>query len=755
MTRSAYPDPNAAIVTAMICAGAVSAQFIAGKATRDALYLSALDVTSLPMIVVATAAFSIGLVALSSITLKRVTPAVAVPAAFVLNAVLLMLEWALADAAPASTARAVYLHFSGLGPMLGSGFWLIATDLFDPRTARRNFGQIAGVGTLSGLGGALLAERVAALHGVGAMLPILAVLSLVCAWQIRRLATSFGPRESTQSPRFRAAQAAGAVQDGSTEGATDLMPDSPQSGLRVLSQASYLRNLAMLVFLGTVAAALADYVFKVRAVAAFGNGDLLLRFFAVYYAATSLVAFVIQATASTLALQKLGLALTTSSPSVALAIGGLGAILFKDVWGAVAARAGEAVFRGSLFRTGYELFFTPIPSTEKRAAKSIIDVGFDRLGDAVGGALIWLLIFLPVAQQSVVILAASIVCSLAALLVAQRLNQGYVQTLERSLINRAVELDLGDVDDLTTRTTILRTIHSTQIPTRTRTGDTTAINSLTMADPEIQEILALRSRDRDRILAVLRDEEGVAGTLVPHVIPLLAWDPVADEAMRSLRRIVEERVGELTDALVDVNQPFAVRRRLARVFSTAVSQRAVDGLLLGLDDLRFEVRFQCGRSLAAILAKNRLVRIDRNRIFKVVQHEVSVQRSVWESHRLLDRVQEEESRPIFDDFIKDRTSQSLGHVFTLLSLVLPTAPLQIAYRGLHTTDPSLRGTALEYLEEVLPIDIRERLWPFLGDGPQQTRQTRSRDEILADLLRSNESIEMNLEELRRKAASGL
>ena len=76
MTRSAPPDSNAAVVTAMICAGAVSAQFIAGKATRDALYLGALDVTSLPMIVVATAAFSIGLVAISSITLKRITPAV-------------------------------------------------------------------------------------------------------------------------------------------------------------------------------------------------------------------------------------------------------------------------------------------------------------------------------------------------------------------------------------------------------------------------------------------------------------------------------------------------------------------------------------------------------------------------------------------------------------------------------------------------------------------------------------------------------
>jgi hypothetical protein len=87
--------------------------------------------------------------------------------------------------------------------------------------------------------------------------------------------------------------------------------------------------------------------------------------------------------------------------------------------------------------------------------------------------------------------------------------------------------------------------------------------------------------------------------------------------------------------------------------------------------------------------------------------------------------------------------------------VLPTAPLQIAYRGLHTDDPKLRGTALEYLEGVLPQDISQRLWPFLGRDQQRAPQdVRARDEILADLLRSNESIMLNLEELRRRVDKG-
>ncbi len=247
----------------MVCAGAVNAQFIAGKATRDALYLGWLDVTSLPVMVIATAAFSILLVAISSLTLRRALPGIVVPVAFVINAVLLVVEWALAEAAPAWTARAVYLQVSGLGPMLGSGFWLIATELFDPRTARKHFGQIAGVGTLSGLAGALVAERMAALYGVTSMLPVLAAVSLLCAWQIRQLALAAG-----QPVSGGPVLATSGLVQGPMEGATDLLVDSPQSGLRALSQISYLRNLAALVVLGTIAAALADYVFKVRAVEA-------------------------------------------------------------------------------------------------------------------------------------------------------------------------------------------------------------------------------------------------------------------------------------------------------------------------------------------------------------------------------------------------------------------------------------------------------------------------------------------------------
>lgn len=727
------------LMTAMICAGTVTAQFVGGKATRDALFLASLDYTTLPTMVIATAACSMLFVALNSSAVRRVPPSKLIPAYFAGSGVLFLAEWLLTARAPAVAAVIVYLHISGAGPVLGSGFWLIATERFDPRTAKKRFGQIAGAGTIGGLMSAVLAERVAALFGAAAMLPFLGAFHFLSAWQVRQLGAPSGAGPSKP-------------------GGSSAPAPATQSGLRVLAGSPYLRRLAAVVLLGTASAALLDYLFKAEAVTTFGRGGNLLRLFAVYYAATSLITFVVQTSASRFVLERFGLAVTTSSPSIALIAGGIGGLVAPGFQGMMFARAGESVLRGSLFRTGYELFYTPIPATEKRAAKSIIDVGFDRMGDAIGGGLIRVaLLLVPAASQYSAVLGLAMLCSVVAILAASRLNRGYIQTLEKSLLNRAVEIDLSDVEDATTRTLVLRTLKRPTADFALARSDESespappVVPPLLVHDPEVQELLLLQTRNRDRVSDLLRREECLTPMLVTRAIPLLAWDAVARDALFALQKVAEERVGQLIDALIDPNQDFVVRRRLARVFSVCVSQRAADGLVLGLDDLRFEVRFQCGHSLGAIVEKNPRIRIDRDQIFAIVQRETAVGRPVWESRRLLDAVQVWEGVPLVDDFVRDRAGQSLAHVFTLLSLVLPREPLQIAFRSLHTDDRYLQGTALEYLESVLPPAVRQPLWPYLEDRRPAVRSTRPRDEVLADLLRSNQSVLINLEELKRRA----
>jgi hypothetical protein len=722
---------RARLVAALLCAATVTGQFVAGKALRDTLFLTSLDVTSLPAMLVATSAVSLVLVALNGRMASRIVPAVLVPASFLLSSVLFLVEWSLRPAAPTASAVILYLHISAGGPLLASGFWLIASERFDPHSAKHRFGQLAGAGTLGGLLSAVVAERAAAWFGAPAMLPVLALLQFTSGILVRRLALG-----STAAHHRPQASAQGAA----------ATPASRRPGWKVIADAPYLRNLATLVLLGTTGAALVDYLFKAEAVDTFGRGDQLLRFFALYYAGTSIITFILQTSSTRAVLDRYGLGATASTPSLALLLGSLGGLLAPGFGSLLVARGGESILRSSWFRAGYELFYTPIPSEEKRTAKSLIDVACDRLGDAAGGTLVRIVLVLLPAVHTPAILLCAVVCSLGAMVAARRLNGGYVGSLASSLENHAGLVSTPPPSGGRTTRTLMRTLLRREAIGTGSVG--VAASAHPTLDATMTDILHLRSRDRARVVGVLAREDGLSAPLVPHVIPLLAWDAVSEHATFALQKVAEEYVGQLVDALIDPNQDFAVRRRIARVFSVCVSQRAVDGLMIALDDLRFAVRAQGGRSLLAILDRNPMLRIDRDRILDIVLKEVTVGRPVWEGRRMLDG---HASGSPLDAFVRDRAGESLAHVFTLLSLVLPREPMQLAFRGLQTDDGHLRGTALEYLDTVLPAAIRQRLWPFLEQTPPAT--ARNREEAIAALLRSNQSIMLNLEELRRRSAA--
>jgi ATP:ADP antiporter, AAA family len=726
-------DESRLMALAMTGAAAVTAQIVSGKATRDALFLTSLDYTSLPTMLIATSVFSLLLVALNTRAARRLAPSTLVPAAFAASGVLFVLEWLVRPLAPVPTAVAVYLHISCAGPLLASGFWLVSTERFDPYTAKRRFGQIAGMGTLGGLVGALVAERVGATLGAPALLPFLAFLQFACALLVRRLAQSLEPLP-----------AMAASLTSSTRG-TSSGQAPERSGLRVVAEAPHLRQLAYVVLLGTTSAALLDYLFKAQATETFGRGDHLLRFFAVYYAATSVLTFAVQVSSARPVLERFGLALSASAPSLALFVGTGINLLLPGFASLTLARGAEAVFRGSLFRTGYELFYTPMRADEKRAAKAIIDVGFDRVGDAIGGSLVRLTLLLAPALQGHAILLLAAVGSAAAVVASLRLKTGYIQTLEKSLRHRADGAGVLDSAESTSTLDIAAIQRYRVARPRTETFEAARMSREALP-ADVRDILRLKSRNRDQVMQVLVRQDGLSPTLVPHVIPLLAWDPLAEHAVYALRKVAEEHVGALVDALIDPNQDFAVRRRLVRVFSVCVSQRAADGLMFGLDDTRFDVRFQAARSLTEILEKNPTVVIDSRRVFDVIEREASVGRPVWESRRLLDGVSSSEALSPLDEFVRDRAGTSLAHVFTLLALVLPREPLQIAFRSLQTDDQHLQGTALEYLDGMLPARIRERLWPYL-ERRAAVRSARPREEVIAELLRSHRSITLNLETL--------
>ena len=733
----------------MLVAAAMIANHVGGLATRDALFFSNFDITALPVMLIGASLFSIATVVFFSRAMPRLSPQRLVPWGFGISGVFLLAEWGLISLNPRVAAVAFYLHLAVVGAFLISGFWSVINERFDPRTAKKRISRIAGAATVGGLAGGIVAERVAVLLSVSTMLPLLALMHFFCAWRLGALR----PLPGSGSP------------------GADRHPVSEvkASGFRIVAQEPYLRNLAVLVLLGTLSAALIDYVFKAHAVATFQQGEELLRFFAIFYMVIGLLTFVLQTSLGRVSLEKLGLAKTVATLPAAVIVGVLGVFFAPGLASASVARASEAVLRSSLFRSGYELFYTPISLRDKRATKSLIDVGFQRLGDALGGGTVRLLLFLgPQLAQSAMLISAGLIAGVG-LVVARNLHQGYIGALEKSLLNRAVELDLSEVADKTTRQTMVQTQVSLDLRALGLQGVQSVSSkdpadpgkevlkgeseaSTASLDPLVQQIVHLRSGKPQQIRATLAEAD-LEPPLVPHVVPLLAWDEVCREAIAALRQVAPRITGQLVDVLADPQQDFAIRRRIPRILSSSSSQRAVAGLWTGLKDTRFEVRFQSGRALAHLLEKNPEIKLDKDKVFSAVLREVAVGRRVWESHRLLDQLEdEEELAPLVDDFLRQRSSRSLEHVFTILSLALPKEPLKIAFRGLHTDNRDLKGTALEYLETILPEAIRKSLWPYLEDdrgGRSETSQ--SREEILAELMHSNQSIELNLAEILKKS----
>nr|MCU0228312.1 hypothetical protein [Bryobacterales bacterium] len=548
-------------------------------------------------------------------------------------------------------------------------------------------------------------------------------------------------------------------------------------------------TLASLVFLVTASAGLMDYVFKGSVAAAVGRGENLVTFFALFYAFSGLATFLMQSFVAPLFFQRFGLTQSLLALPIAYFGGVLSHLAIPGVPGLVLLRGFESVTRGSIYRSGYEVCYTPVSTREKRASKTIIDVGADRLGEAAGGLLLPGILVAGLAGIHTVILLLGCVLSALAGVLTYRMGRLYVSTLESNLIHRAREIaeEAEELPNFDAETVVMGSLagvavvreRNTEaaIPTRpddgqvgpalSRTpaslpaaanaGRSTQLASIDVEDPLLERAAILRSGDAARIRQCIAHPHAVDPLLAPLLVRLLAWDEVSPAVVRFLRAAPFPVEGLLADALLHRDEDFDIRRRVPRVLAARPCQLSAEALLLGLRDQRFEVRFRCGSALARITSLDGGLVLDSSRVLRAIERECFVSKTVWNSYRLLDRRDDAEDNAFFDEVLKDRTSKALEHVFTLLSLVLPREPLQIAFKGLHTSDPHLRGTALEYLESVIPESIRHRLWPvFEDDESQRDSETpaRSREEILADLRRSNQSIIIHLEKLRGASSAG-
>jgi hypothetical protein len=657
----AAPDP---LPFAIAAAGCLVAQLVLGKATRDALFLTHFDVARLPPLMAGGSALALLVVLMLSRAQALHSPGHVASRLCGIGAACLMGVWLVSLRLPGAAAILLYAYAAAMGAALVSAFWAVVNERFDPHAAKRLYGRIASGASLGGLLGGLIAWLSSHRLPITAMLPVMAGLTAAAGLTIRHLAAH--PAEA--APGKPAAPAASLL-----------------TGLRVVSEAGYLRVLAAVVALAATVEALVDYALKAHAAAALARPELL-AFFSVFHASAGLAAFAGQAIATRWALERAGLAGTMALAPGGVACAAAAALGAPGLATAVLARGGQFVLQSSFFRPGYELCFTALPAARRRPAKTVVDVGADKLGAIAGAGLVLTLSSLGLQSPLRAMFVTALVGAGLSLALTRRLHDGYVGALTESLRSGDVPPDSVEAGDATTRLTL-----SGFLPAATLRLPATG------PDPLVLATAALRSGDPDAVRPALR-AENLDPRLAPHLVPLLARADVGSDARRALRRLTPGVTGLLVDCLLDAGLPVAVRARIPSLLGACATARARDGLVQGLDDADLAVRRHCARALQRLVARAPAFAIPKATALALVSRELG---TPW-------------PEPAAAASSAAGSERRLAHVFDLLALAFDSAAVRGAYRALGARD-ARRGTALEYLETVLPAPIRDALWPRLAE----------------------------------------
>ncbi len=707
-------------------AGAAALMMIAhmqgGKTVRDALFLSYFDVTDLPKMMVATGLFAALAVVTFSRMLSRYGPARITPPLFILSGIISVGEWMGMGTWPHIVTVVLYLHVTVLDSLMVSGFFSIINERYDPYSAKMVISRMVIFTTLGGLLGAGGAGVVARVIDTRTVIAMLAMLHILAGWSLYQVVYGHVGRQ--------------------------VYTGAPRSLFTIVRQNKLIQRMALLMLTLAATIALLDYLFKATLQANLSKAALV-TFFAYFYIAIDIGSLIFHTFIGSKALRWFGLGGTIIVLPFSILFGGLITFFFRALMSVTLLRGAASLITNSFFGPGFELLFTPISPGDKRASKILIDVGAYRSGNMLGSFMIMGLLLLPGTTGSYILITAMLLAGVMSLLIFL-LNRGYISQLANNLRSGTLAPDDLEIKDKTTEQTVALTqtrlerdsllkqisvYRSQDIPAALQAGQIESpaqahkpIATGTEDDPELEAIRDLRSGDEVRMRRVLVNRSLTPG-LLPHVLPLLRSSGVLEEALNAVKPLVSVACGQLVDALLDRRQHPLVRRRIALLLGQADNERALQGLVAGLQDSALDVRFRCAEALGRIKANHPRLPVDNEAIWQAAYREIAqVKRS---GDQLTQGV------------------EPLRHLFNLFGIIFGTNEMNICYDALQAEDPAIRGTALEYLDNQLPQDVRTPLWPLIASGQSELKSDRSAQEIMRDLSKLDRLINPKKQNARK------
>jgi AAA family ATP:ADP antiporter len=674
---SLYQSPTGRAVLLFSYLFLVMTSYIAGKSSRDALFLGQFEAIQLPYADIAVAVL-VGIIVAAYVRASRFfqmqSLLILSLGAYALTC--LVFWWATTRHDAAWLYPIVYVWTGLFGVLATAQVWTLASYIFTTREAKSTFSLI-GSGAIAGaIAGGYLAKSFAGRFGAESLLLVMAAALSACIGLVALIW-----RARSHEPLVEESE------DGSHEAGV-------AAQLQRLWTSPHLRSIALLIGLSSFATTTASWQFKAMAKQAISSTGELASFFGEFNLYAGILALLTQALLTSRLLKRHGIGPALLLVPAALLIGSIGVMLAGTLTAMVLLKGVDQALRHSVDKSSMELLYLPVPGRIKIHAKAFIDTVIWRMGDGLAGI---------------------------GVLIAARYLHAAPQAAGWMTLGAAI---LWIAVALMARRTYVGSLRDVVQGWRERTEPTSAAAHTNMASAYVGE--PTESKERG-LLA--RSSSAPPFSLAP--VDMLDDKELGAKTAEMAIGHGDDAIDALRQRLGDSSTRVTLRMAIVDVLGRIGTRQAKAVLEAALLDGEAQVRQRAAAMLQAVLRNQPAWEADRASVAASLALEISQH---YRSYQVLPELCKTcPSIPARAAQLRQTMDLEAERIFRLLGILYPKGELDSAYAAMRSSVPTARDSALELLEQTVDPQLRRLLVPLFDHSLTLRERARLANHLLGEI----------------------